>query len=76
MGDILYVVKRDGSRQEVDKHKIKKRMLCHSYGLNEQFINYDVVVNKVLSGIFNGKFSDLNLDLLNYGDRRHYSRVG
>lgn len=29
-------------------------MLCHSYGLNEQFINYDVVVSKVLSGIYNG----------------------
>ena len=53
MGDILYVVKRDGSRQEVDKKKIKERMLCHSYGLNEQFINYDVVVSKVLSGIYN-----------------------
>ena len=51
-------------------------MLCHSYGLNEQFINYDVVVSKVLSGIYNGKFSNSNLDLLNYGDRRHDSRVG
>lgn len=48
--------KRDGSRQEVDKTKIKKRMLCHSYGLSEQYINYDVVVNKVLSGIYNGNF--------------------
>lgn len=29
-------------------------MLCHSHGLNETFINYEVVVNKVFSGIYPG----------------------
>lgn len=52
-----YVIKRDGSRQEVDIAKIKMRMLCHSHGLNEKFINYDVVVNKVFSGIYSGKLT-------------------
>jgi hypothetical protein len=74
MGDILYVVKRDGSRQAVDKTKIKKRMLCHSYGLNEQYINYDVVVHKVLSGIYNGNFLNSNLGLMD-NNRRHDCRI-
>ena len=54
-----YVIKRDGSHQDVCQIKIKQRMLCHSYGLNEQFLNYDVVVNKVFSGIYSGKYFPL-----------------
>lgn len=51
-----YVIKRDGSHQEISIAKIRRRMECHSQGLNEKFINYDVVVNKVFSGIYSGKF--------------------
>lgn len=51
-----YVIKRDGSKQEVDQTKIRRRMECHMQGLNEKFINKDVVVNKVFSGIYSGKF--------------------
>ena len=57
---VKYVIKRDGSRQEVDINKIRRRMLCHSYGLNETFINYEVVVNKVFSGIYSGKSPPIN----------------
>ncbi|CDW78567.1 ribonucleoside-diphosphate reductase [Stylonychia lemnae] len=49
-----YVIKRDGSHQEISIAKIRRRMECHSQGLNEKFINYDVVVNKVFSGIYSG----------------------
>lgn len=54
---VLHVIKRSGKQQPIDKAKIKHRLLCHAYGLNEQFINYDVVVEKVYGGIYNGKFS-------------------
>jgi hypothetical protein len=67
MGDILYVVKRDGSKQEVSKEKIRERMMCHSYGLSEKYINYDVIVNKVLSGIYNGKYKfSKTFELMNF----------
>lgn len=59
---IKYVTKRDGSHQDVSIEKIKQRMKCHSYGLNEDFINFDVVVNKVFSGIYAGKY--LNFPVL------------
>ena len=58
-----YVIKRDGTRQDVDKGKIKTRMLNHSHGLNEKFINYDVIVHKVFSGIYSGKIY-FNMDYL------------
>lgn len=62
-----YVIKRDGSRQEIDIVKIKRRMLCHSQGLNENFINYDVVVNKVFSGIYSGKYKKSDMvKLINF----------
>eukprot|EP00347_Sterkiella_histriomuscorum_P010004 403339052 len=50
----IYVIKRDGTKQEIDQDKIRRRMECHMYGLNEKFINKEVVVNKVFSGIFSG----------------------
>jgi transcriptional regulator NrdR family protein len=52
---ILYVIKRNGMQQPIDKEKIRRRLMAHGYGLNEQFINYDVVVEKVYSGIYSGK---------------------
>jgi len=49
------VIKRSGKEQPIDKAKIKRRYLCHSQGLNEEYINYDVIVEKVYSGIYHGE---------------------
>ena len=49
-----YVIKRDGSQQAVDPVKIRQRLENKSDGLNMEFLNFDVVEQKVLSGIFNG----------------------
>jgi ribonucleoside-diphosphate reductase subunit M1 len=49
------VIKRDGTSQPVDQYKIRKRLVNKSHGLNEKFINFDVIVNKVYNGIYSGK---------------------
>ncbi|CAG9321193.1 unnamed protein product [Blepharisma stoltei] len=49
-----YVIKRDGSRQEINTEKIRIRLEKLMEGLNHEFINLDVVVKKVSEGIYNG----------------------
>jgi hypothetical protein len=48
------VLKRDGSKQTIDKEKIKARLVNLSASLNTKYINFDVIVNKVYSGIYSG----------------------
>jgi ribonucleoside-diphosphate reductase alpha subunit len=56
-----YVVKRDGSHEAVDPVKIKVRLERLTEGLNQAFINLDVVVDKVSQGIYKGvNTSDLD----------------
>lgn len=49
-----FVIKRDGSRQEICTQKIKTRLERLMEGLNQEFMNLDVVVQKVSEGIYNG----------------------
>jgi ribonucleoside-diphosphate reductase subunit M1 len=49
-----YVIKRNGTHQPLDLVKIKTRLLNKAYNLNEKFINFDVLVGKIVSGIFQG----------------------
>jgi ribonucleoside-diphosphate reductase alpha subunit len=49
-----YVIKRDGSRQEVDPEKIRIRLQQLLQGLNTDFLKLDVVVDKVSQGIYDG----------------------
>jgi hypothetical protein len=49
------VIKRNGERQPLDLLKIKARFMNKAYGLNLKYINFDVLVNKVSSGIYSGK---------------------
>ncbi len=39
----------------VDKEKIRKRLVNLGADLNAEYINYEVVVEKVYSGIYSGK---------------------
>jgi ribonucleoside-diphosphate reductase alpha chain len=50
----LYVLKRNGQRDPVDAGRIKERLSTLMDGLNESYVNLDLVVAKVVQGIYDG----------------------
>ena len=50
--EVKYVVKVDGTKQTLDLEKVKKRFENRSMGLNMKYINFDVLVAKLVSGIY------------------------
>ena len=54
-----YVVKRDGTKAEIKSVRIKERLQGLIDGLNMDYVNLDVVTDKVFKGIYNGKCFDL-----------------
>lgn len=54
---VKYVVKRDGTRQPVNLDKVRARFVNKAAGLNMDYINFDVIVQKVSSGIYQGKYT-------------------
>lgn len=50
----IFVTKRNGEKQEVDPEKIKNRLVALSYNLHQDYINIDIVIAKVMSGIYDG----------------------
>lgn len=54
---VKYVIKRDGKRQPVNVDKIRARFSNKVYGLNMDYINLEIIVQKVVSGIYQGKIS-------------------
>lgn len=52
---VKYVVKRDGTRQPVNLEKVRARFVNKASGLNLDYINFEVIVQKVASGIYQGK---------------------
>lgn len=53
------ITKRDGSKQEFNKEKLLKRLKHFAYGLDEEHVTFDEVIEKVTSGIFEGKLSKI-----------------
>jgi transcriptional regulator NrdR family protein len=51
---VKHVIKRNGSQQPIDIEKIRNRFVNKAYGLNMNYINFDVIVNKVSEGIYSG----------------------
>jgi hypothetical protein len=51
-GAVKYVVKRDGTQEPLDFVKLRKRFEAKSDGLNMEYINFDVIVAKLASGIY------------------------
>lgn len=49
---VKYVIKRDGKRQPVNLEKIRARFVNKAAGLNMDYINFDVIVQKVAGGIY------------------------
>ncbi len=50
----IFVTKRNGDRERVDSYRIKERLQTLMQGLNEEFVNLDLVIAKVMEGIYNG----------------------
>lgn len=49
------VLKRDGTKQVFDNDKIKERITNLMQGLNEEYVTYQEVVDRVVSGVYDGK---------------------
>ncbi|KAI9189616.1 ribonucleotide-diphosphate reductase subunit rnr1 [Blastocladiella emersonii ATCC 22665] len=50
----MFVVKRDGRKEEVAFDKITARIAKLCYGLNKDFVDPAAVAQKVISGVYNG----------------------
>jgi len=50
-----FVVKRDGTQAEIKAVRIKERLESLCGNLNMDFINLDIITEKVYKGIYNGK---------------------
>ncbi|KAI8361727.1 ribonucleotide reductase [Blakeslea trispora] len=51
---MMYVIKRDGSKEDVHFDKITSRISKLCYGLNEDFVIPDQIAQKVVSGVYQG----------------------
>jgi transcriptional regulator NrdR family protein len=49
------VVKRDGTKQEFDPNKILHRIKNLAYGLNSEYLTLQEVIDKVATGLSDGK---------------------
>merc|ERR1719316_1795539 len=58
MADQMYVVKRDGRREEVKFDNITKRIRALTNGLDSKFIDAVPITQKVIEGFFNGIATD------------------
>ena len=50
-----FVIKRDGTKAEIKAIRIKERLQGLVKDLNMDFINLDVITEKVYKGIYSGK---------------------
>jgi hypothetical protein len=50
-----YVTKRNGEKQPMSKEKLLARLKELTEGLNKEYINLDIVVEKVFIGSYPGK---------------------
>ena len=63
MSEEVFVIKRDGTKEKVNSERVKERLSSLTKGLNKDYINLDLVVAKVMSGIYDG-VDTLTLDNL------------
>jgi transcriptional regulator NrdR family protein len=52
-----FVIKRDGTKAEIKQDRIKERLQGLCDGLNMEYINLDIITEKVFKGIYSGKFN-------------------
>ena len=51
------VSKSDGSKMPFSEAHLRESLQNQLTGLNEEFVNIDIIVNKVNSGLYNGKLN-------------------
>ncbi len=61
MQDTKFVIKRDGTQAEIKQDRIKERLQGLVQGLNKDYINLDIICEKVFKGIYSGKSILLNV---------------
>ena len=67
------ITKQDGTKIPFEKDQLKKHLQSFLKGLNEKYINLDIVVEKVASGIYNGKSNHSIITLAHpQQDQGHY----
>lgn len=49
---VKYVIKWDGTKQPLDPEKVKRRIEALAEGLNSKYIDFDIIVFKVMAGVF------------------------
>jgi transcriptional regulator NrdR family protein len=47
-----FVIKRDGTKQSLNLNKLRERFVNTAAGLNMDYVNFDVIVAKLKSGIY------------------------
>lgn len=47
-----FVIKRDGTKQPLNLNKLRERFVNKAAGLNMDYVNFDVIVAKLKSGIY------------------------
>ena len=55
----MHVVKRNGTREVVKPEMIKERLTKLMDGLNQEYVNLDLVVTKVMQGIYDGVTTEI-----------------
>ena len=53
------ITKRDGTKIPFDEQVMRDYLMNHTKGLNQEFIDLEVIIKKVSTGIYNGKFIHL-----------------
>ena len=51
---IFYVIVRSGKKKPLDLEQIRKRIDSLAYGLDRNFVNINLIVHKVIQGMFEG----------------------
>ena len=78
---ITHILKRDGEKQDIDLGHIRKRLENLSFGLDMNFININLIMWKVVQGMFEGipttKLDNLSAETCAYMNliHPHYSQL-
>lgn len=51
---ITHVINRNGEKQELHLDRIKERIERLAFGLDKNFINIDLIIQKVIQGMYDG----------------------
>lgn len=59
MGTTRLVTKDDGTKMPFSEDHLRHSLNIQLHGLHTELINVDIILSKVSSGLYNGKYKDL-----------------